>query len=255
MASRQHTEFHCPSGRHHQRERSKRLIAAGDCHGNKLIESTWKNEWWTLLGCHEGGIMHAPVDPVVIAVDGACRDNGRSNPKAGLGIFFHRDNIQWNRAKVPPASINTNNRAELAAAIEALKMAKRLRKLNPQRDRHSERQRIGPMRRLRRVVIKAASEDLVRGMTDCVYIWKANGWNKSAGDPVSNPVLFRELDQLTTELNDMGVEVQFLHVDRSLNKPADRLANAASDGVSAVDALARYLRSGDSEDDSGASGE
>ncbi|KAF2767461.1 ribonuclease H-like protein, partial [Teratosphaeria nubilosa] len=182
---------------------------------------------------------------LVIAVDGACRDNGRSKPKAGLGIFFHRDNIY----------INTNNRAELAAAIEALKMAKRLRALNPQKNLRSKRRRIGPMRRLRRVVIKADSQYLVRGMTDWVYTWKANGRNKSTGDLVLNPDLFRELDQLTTDLNNMGVEVQFLHVDRSLNQPADRLANAALDGVPAVDALARHFRKRDSGYNSGASGE
>ncbi|EMC99351.1 hypothetical protein BAUCODRAFT_45711, partial [Baudoinia panamericana UAMH 10762] len=164
---------------------------------------------------------------VIIAVDGACRNNGRPNAESGVGIFFHEDNYQWNEVVKLETDNHTSQRAELYAGLYALRAARSLRRLNTSRT--GKHRRPGPMRSLRRVVIKADSEYLVKGMTVWIEKWRANGFINARGLPVVNEDLFRELDDLVQQLNDRSVEVQFWQVPRAQNEPADCLANAALD--------------------------
>jgi ribonuclease HI len=119
-----------------------------------------------MVKCPLTGEPH--VDTVVIAVDGACRNNGYPYARAGAGVFFHRANRQWNEAVLLSNEFNTSQRAELFACIMPVRSAKRLRMLNPSYDAGNRPRRLGPMRDLRRVVIKADSEYLVKGMTEWI---------------------------------------------------------------------------------------
>ena len=78
-----------------------------------------------------------------------------------------------------------------------------------------------------KVVIKADSAYLVKGMTEWIFNWRENGYTNAQDFPVFNADLFRSIDQQIIELNNAGVEVLFWHVLRSRNKEADRLANDA----------------------------
>ena len=84
-----------------------------------------------------------------------------------------RDNWRWNKAVALEDRYNTSQRAELFACSPALKMVKNIRSNNP---KGVAKLRIcsGPSRRLRRVVIKADSRYLVKGMTDWIHKWRDN---------------------------------------------------------------------------------
>lgn len=236
-----HTETTCPGRSRSFEERD----LYGQDYGNE-VETTYEAEWWTLVTCptdycniHDNK-SDAHIDSVVIAVDGACRNNGRADAEASAGIFFHRDNHQWNEAIVLSDEFRTNQQAELFAGLKALQIAGRLRELNPSRSGRNVYRRKGPMRRLRRVVIKSDSSYLVNAMTDWINKWKQNGFRNCRGLPVTNAGLFRQIDEEIETLNGMDVEVQFWHVLRGQNEMADCLANAALDGVEAPEALRRF---------------
>ena len=235
MASSYHSEFHCGSSLHRLRYLHDRLFDINAHTKRDSIETQWKREWWTLLACPVDGVPHP--DSVVIAVDGACRGNGTPNARAAAGIFFHQANHQWNEALLLPAAYNTCQRAELYAALRALTAAGNLRMLNLQMSGRRKYRRPGPMRRLRRVIIEADSEYLVKGMTVWMANWKCNGYRNANGGRVENEDLFRLLDEQVNKLVAMGVEVQFWHVPRELNTAADRSANAALDGTTATQAM------------------
>ena len=191
--------------------------------GNAPIETNWARRHSTFVCCpietctehlHE---WDAHNDAIVIAVDGACRNNGKPKAKVGTGICFHRDNWRWNSAVTLDDAYNTSQRAELYAGWLALSLAAKLRRNNPL---GGKKLRVcnWPSRRLRRVVIKADSKYLVKGMTSWIYKWRANGYENCRGLSVTNADLFKRLDQAVEDLNGMNVEVQFWHVGRDSNR-------------------------------------
>jgi len=231
MASSYHTDEEC--GR--ARSSNCRILRESDCGDD--VDTTWSSEWWTLITCpHDDDDAH--IDTVVIAVDGACRNNGKPSAEASYGVFFHRDNHQWNECAVLPDDFTTNQQAELAAGLNALRLAKRLRWLNT--DECGRPRRQGPMRRLSRVLITSDSSYLVNAMTDWIYKWRQNGYLNSRDQPVTNAGLFQQLEAEVQELNDLDVEVQFWHVPRAENVMANMLASAALDGETASDRMRRY---------------
>ncbi|EMC91080.1 hypothetical protein BAUCODRAFT_39203, partial [Baudoinia panamericana UAMH 10762] len=128
------------------------------------VECQWGTQSWTFLGDPYANILR--TDSIIIAVDGACRNNGRPTARVGYGIFFHRNNHQWNKAVLLTPEDSTNQRAELRAALQALKLATKLRRLNPELYGQEPRQRAkGPARQLVKVIIKTDSQYVVRGMT------------------------------------------------------------------------------------------
>lgn len=86
-------------------------------------------------------------------------------------------------------------------------------------------------RHLCEVVIKTDSAYLVNSMTSYVIKWRNNNYTNARGRPVANQDLFRELDAICNRLADIRVQARFWLVPRSQNMQADKLANAALDGV------------------------
>ena len=221
-------------------------------HAGRRVETQRDGHPWTFVSCaldRNNGERTAHNDAIVIAVDGACRDNGRYNARGGYGVYFHDDNDEYNEIGLLPDDVaQTNQRAELTAGLVALRIANRIKQRN-YGGRFVGKRRFGPLQCLNHIVIKADSEYLVKGMTTWIDKWRNNGFLNARGVPVTNQDLFECLDEEISDLNDMDVQVDFWHVRRAENAEADCLANAALDGVTARKALDRLRGYDSSEDD------
>lgn len=138
-------------------------------------------------------------------------------------VFFHDEN-DLNEG-LALADAYTSQRADLHAALHALKLAKRIR----QRNKRGPCPPRGPYRKLRRVVLKTNSMYLVEAMTEHIHRWNANGYINAKGQNVVNEDLFRKLDDAVEDLEDSNVVVQFWHVSKRQNEDAHDLANEALD--------------------------
>ncbi|KAH0556121.1 hypothetical protein GP486_005943 [Trichoglossum hirsutum] len=177
---------------------------------------------WVHEACHNGDLCKycrrypAHTDAIIIAVDGACRNNGKTDASAAVGVFVG-DGSEYNLGSVLNMVEPTSQKAELKAAILGLRAAQVIL------GRGIAGGELG------KVIIKADSEYMVKGMTDWIYKWNANGYMTARGKPVANAGLFQMLERLVLRLNGRNVKVQFWHVPREHNKDADELANAALD--------------------------
>ena len=107
---------------------------------------------------------------VEIFCDGACSGNpGPGGYAAILRCKGHEKEISGGELQT------TNNRMELAAAIEALRLINR------------------PCR----ITIVSDSQYLVKGMTEWVDGWLRRGWQNSKKEPVLNRELWEELLKLS----------------------------------------------------------
>ncbi|CAH0020111.1 unnamed protein product [Clonostachys rhizophaga] len=127
-----------------------------------LVEDSNFDDAWTYVACDEDepcrdcGRLAPHLDCLVIAVDGACRQNGKSTAVASIGVFVH-GNSSHNSSRLLHKPKVTNQLAELWAGVEALQLAIRIR---------DEGMIEYP---LRQAVIKADSEYFVRGMTEWIF--------------------------------------------------------------------------------------
>lgn len=80
---------------------------------------------------------------------------------------------------------------------------------------------------IRQVVLKSDSEYLVKGMTEWLSKWESNGYRTAKGAPVANLELFQKLRKLVGDLDTVGIDVLFWHVERKFNKVADKCASMA----------------------------
>lgn len=78
-----------------------------------------------------------------------------------------------------------------------------------------------------KLVLKADSKYLVKGVTDWIFKWEKNGYVNTKGTPVTNAGLFKRLKSLVWELAESEVEVLFWHVPRAQNQESGALANMA----------------------------
>lgn len=114
-----------------------------------------------------------------IYTDGACLNNGQSNPTAGWGVVFRQpepnfpqmESISGRPENHGPSGEyhpQTNNRAELRAVIAALQF----------------RACFGEG--FTKLVIATDSEYVTKGATEWIRTWGRNGWTTSNGKPVQN---------------------------------------------------------------------
>jgi ribonuclease HI len=165
-------------------------------------------EW---CDCEAARTAHG--EAIIIATDGACRNNGYADAEAACGIFCNNKSFLFDDARP------TSQRAELFAAIYALRKVTNMFANGNIRGRFSE------------VVIKTDSAYMVNSMTTYVVKWRSNGYTNARGLPVVNQDLFQDLDAICNRLDDLGYQPRFWLVPRSQNMQADKLANAALDGV------------------------
>ncbi|WEW57670.1 ribonuclease H [Emydomyces testavorans] len=176
---------------------------------------------WVYLGCPFSPFceLHrqfpAHDDCIVIAVDGACWNNGGPNASAAIGVFVGPGN-KHNISRTVDFDVPTNQKAELTAGLNGLITALNLRKESRNADN-----------RVSIVVIKSDSEYLVKAMTEWILKWKRNGYTNCKGRPVANKSIFLAIEEEFCALEQRGVEVLFWHVPREYNAEADELASRA----------------------------
>lgn len=134
---------------------------------------------------------------VKIFTDGACK--GNPGP-GGWGALLRYGDIEKEICGGEPDT--TNNRMELTAAIEALKL----------------------LNRPCEVRITTDSEYVRRGVLEWMANWKKRGWKTAAKQPVKNQDLWMALDE---QLSKHKVEWRWVkgHSGHPENERADQLAN------------------------------
>ncbi len=106
-------------------------------------------------------------EEIAIYTDGACLGNpGRGGWAAALIYKDHYKEISGNETHT------TNNRMELRAAIEGLRVLKK------------------PSQ----IIIYTDSKYVMDGITKWIFGWKKNGWKGSDKKPVKNIDLWQDLD-------------------------------------------------------------
>lgn len=134
--------------------------------------------------------------PVIVITDGACSGNPGPGGWAAILRYGNQEKVLQGGA-----SLTTNNRMELRAAIAALEALKR------------------PCR----VAIYTDSEYLRRGVTEWMPRWAQNGWRTRDKQPVKNQDLWR---RLSAALQPHSVDWHWVrgHAGNEQNERADALA-------------------------------
>jgi ribonuclease HI len=147
---------------------------------------------------------------VEIYTDGACRGNpGPGGWAAVLSADGREKEISGAQR------LTTNNRMELQAVIEALQALKR------------------PLQ----VRLYTDSQYVRRGILEWLAQWKARGWKTADRKPVKNQDLWQQLEQAAARHR---IEWHWVpgHAGVPGNERCDALANAAIDGLLALDSRA-----------------
>ncbi len=134
---------------------------------------------------------------VDVYTDGACKGNpGPGGWGALLRIGDHEKELFGGETDT------TNNRMELTAVIEALRVLKRACKVRVHTD----------------------SQYVQKGISEWLANWRRRGWRTSDGKPVKNQDLWQALDELAG-----GHEIEWRwvkgHAGHPENERADALAN------------------------------
>ncbi|GAM73072.1 ribonuclease HI [Vibrio ishigakensis] len=144
---------------------------------------------------------------VEIFTDGSCL--GNPGP-GGYGIVLRYKGHEKQIAK--GFELTTNNRMEMMAAVEALKLLKE------------------PCE----VVLTTDSQYVRQGITQWIHGWKKRGWKKADKKPVINVDLWKALD---SEAQRHKIEWKWVkgHAGHRENEICDEIARAAADNPTDVD--------------------
>ena len=147
----------------------------------------------------------AGVKKVVIHSDGGC--HGNPGPGGWAAVLAYGKHVRELKGGVPAT---TNNRMELQAAIEALRILKEPCQI----DFHTD------------------SQYVRQGISQWISGWKRNGWRTSTKQAVKNANLWRELDAATAMHKIQWHWVKG-HAGHTENERCDELANEAIAAVKA----------------------
>ncbi len=138
-------------------------------------------------------------ETVTIYTDGAC--SGNPGPGGWAAVLTYGEHEKVLRGG---ASLTTNNRMELRAALSALQV----------------------LTRPCRVEIHTDSEYVRRGITEWIAGWARNGWLTSAKRPVKNQDLWRSL-YVALKPHEVTWTWVRGHAGNAMNERVDRLAVSA----------------------------
>lgn len=146
---------------------------------------------------------------VDIYTDGSCLTNPGPG---GWGVLFY---FQGKRKEIMGGERSTtNNRMELTAAIQALKLVKGLKAVDSSSLIH----------------INTDSKYVKDGMASWIRAWKDNNWVTKSGTAVKNSDLWKELDGLATNRNVKWHWVK-AHAGHPDNERVDQIARLAAESA------------------------
>ncbi|KAJ7155801.1 putative ribonuclease H [Mycena filopes] len=152
---------------------------------------------------------------MMVYTDGACADNGGASPRGSFALVFNNtpagtiSGVLENKGPDGKPYAHTNNRAELRAAVAALKY------------------RTWWGEGWKRVVIVTDSEYVGLGATVRMRNWARNNWRTAGGKKAANRDLWQALSNLMGIYANGGCEISFWIVPRDQNTLADVAAKAA----------------------------
>ncbi|CAB3373253.1 Hypothetical predicted protein [Cloeon dipterum] len=156
---------------------------------------------------NEHGYQFDTENYCIVYTDGCCRNNGKPNARAGLGVFFG-DGFKYNMKEPLKGLRPTNINAEIMAAALACNVCKLigLPKLN----------------------IHTDSEFVIKCMENWMPKWEKNGWLTASKKPVENKV---PLLKLKSAMEGLQVKWTFVRGHSNIygNEMADRLANEGAE--------------------------
>lgn len=169
--------------------------------------------------CRHCNVHASHNDYIVVAVDGACSNNGQEGARSAYGVFWGIDNVMNRAAPVQGEKHHTNQVAELWACMRALLDAAQVKSLIEHEGGT-----------LNAIVIKTDSEYLVRGVTEWLPKWRSNGGKNCRGLDVVNREHFRAIELLIEKFEKQNLIVKLWHVPREINREADLMAKAVLRG-------------------------
>eukprot|EP00795_Rhopilema_esculentum_P007723 gene7723-13553_t len=137
----------------------------------------------------------------VVYTDGGCFNNGKGNASAGIGVYWGRDDKRNLSERLE--GLQTNQRAELNAAIRALEQAVK--------------------NNMNELEIRTDSMYTINCVSKWIQAWKKNGWKSAAGSNVKNQEDIKRLDDLCQKVRVNWVHVRG-HQGEPGNEEADRLS-------------------------------
>ncbi|WP_369862559.1 ribonuclease HI [Halanaerobium sp. ST460_2HS_T2] len=140
-----------------------------------------------------------------VYTDGACL--GNPGP-GGYAAIILDSNLEKLKVVSGAETDSTNNRMELRAVIEALKVIPENKKI----ELHSD------------------SSYVINGLSSWVEGWKKNGWKTSSKNAVANQDLWQELDQLSSKFKLCYKKVKG-HSGDQYNEEVDTLAKKEAEKI------------------------
>jgi len=148
---------------------------------------------------------------MLIFVDGSSLGNGSPAARAGYGVVYAP--VEWTHPisgrLEQDGNPQTNNRAELRAALAALGLRPWIEE------------------GFTKIVLACDSQYVVRGISEWILVWGRNEWRASNGVSVVNQDLWWKLQAKLRDLEEEGILVQFWWIPRGLNE-ADEYAKSGA---------------------------
>ncbi|TFY63089.1 hypothetical protein EVG20_g6462 [Dentipellis fragilis] len=174
------------------------------------IESQWHGPRY---------VYNAAQDTMLIYCGASCLNNGSAYARAGCAFIYHPSDPSANplfrletvQGQDGLNTRQTNNRAELRAALAALRYAR------------------WEQEGFARIVIASSSQYLVSGMARYVQRWRRNDWINSRGNPICNKDLWEDLVDVVEWWEGQGVQPMFWRIPREWTVSVmDRARQAAA---------------------------
>ncbi|MFN3317577.1 MAG: ribonuclease H [Allorhizobium sp.] len=147
---------------------------------------------------------------VEIYTDGACLSN--PGPAAAAFAVIYQGVVIHSAARF--LGNGTNNVGEISAAIDGLRFL-------------ADRPDLS-------ITLLSDSEQVVKAMPEWVPKWKAKGWRKADGKPVTNRPLYEELDAIASGFPSLKWKHVKGHAGHEFNELVDGLANGAAEAGAAA---------------------
>ncbi|XP_028406199.1 ribonuclease H1-like, partial [Dendronephthya gigantea] len=140
-------------------------------------------------------------DRVVVYSDGCCFENGKALARAGIGVYWGENDPRNVSERLQ--GLQTNQRAELNAAIKAIQTAK--------------------ASNINKLEVRTDSKYTINAVTKWMDKWKQNGFKTANGTDVKNRDDIIKLHNLCQRINIKWTHVRG-HRGHEGNEHADKLA-------------------------------